>query len=387
MSEQKDFKIIYVTHYTELYGANRSLLNLIEGLLSFNFRDILVLIPGKGKICEELNKLNVSYAIIPFVNETFFLNQKHGIIKKAGKFIYNWFVVLKYATKLRSNKKTIVHSNSSATFIGAYFAWLLKVSHVWHIREFGLEDYKFKYNFGYKFFQFWLNRSAACIAISKAIYEKRLKETKTVIKRVIYNGVVTIPDLEKRKKLMTLKSKDNRIKKFGIIGHISPEKGQADAIEALRLLSETQKNILLTVAGTGDEEYIKKIHEKINSNNLEDKIIFLGYLEDPDLFYQSIDCLLMCSKNEGLGRVTLEAMSYGVPVIGFNNAGTAEIIEHGKNGLLYSNGPEDLCLMMCKFIEQDSLVPDMGQNAWQSVKEKFTVESCAKAVSEIYMAI
>jgi glycosyltransferase involved in cell wall biosynthesis len=50
----------------------------------------------------------------------------------------------------------------------------------------------------------------------------------------------------------------------------------------------------------------------------------------------------MCSKNEALGRVTIEAMSRGTPVIGFDNAGTSEIIKHAYNGFLYKEGASEL---------------------------------------------
>jgi len=40
----------------------------------------------------------------------------------------------------------------------------------------------------------------------------------------------------------------------------------------------------------------------------------------------------MCSRHEAMGRVTVEAMSACLPVIGFDNGGTAELIEHERSG-------------------------------------------------------
>jgi glycosyltransferase involved in cell wall biosynthesis len=385
MSDPKDYRIIFITHYVELYGANRSLLNLIEGLRSFGWSDVCVVAPCKGALVGELDSKHIPYRIIPFVNETYYTGANPFLLKKIAKFFFNWLIVLRYAGLFKSKKKTLIHSNSSATLIGAYFASFTGCKHIWHIREFGMEDYRFSYNFGYNFFQHRLNKASACIAISKAVYDKRLKESTSAIRRIIYNGVVTLPELKERRKLMQLKVKKDTATIFGIIGHLSPEKGQADAIEALALLDN--KNTRMLIAGTGDAGYVNTLQAKVDVQNLRSRVTFTGYIDDTSSFYQSIDCLLMCSKNEGLGRVTIEAMSYGLPVIGYNNAGTAEIIEHEKNGLLYENNASELCLMMQKMIADDMMAKSIRLHAWQTVKEKFTAEKYASSVYEVYESL
>ena len=47
--------------------------------------------------------------------------------------------------------------------------------------------------------------------------------------------------------------------------------------------------------------------------------------------------LLMCSRNEAQGRVTIEAMFYGCPVIGYKAGGTQEIIKDGVNGFWFDS--------------------------------------------------
>lgn len=56
----------------------------------------------------------------------------------------------------------------------------------------------------------------------------------------------------------------------------------------------------------------KKLIEFIKSNNLSEYIIFTGHLKNPDQLLKKCDCLLMCSRNEAYGLVTLEAMKNGV---------------------------------------------------------------------------
>ncbi len=81
----------------------------------------------------------------------------------------------------------------------------------------------------------------------------------------------------------------------------------------------------------------------------------------------------MCSKNEAWGRVAVEAMIAGTPVIGFNNGGTKETIEDHFNGLLYNN-VEDLAESMKTIIQDKDLANKLAENAQKFALQKFSVE-------------
>ena len=95
----------------------------------------------------------------------------------------------------------------------------------------------------------------------------------------------------------------------------------------------------------------------------------------------------MCSKNEGMGRVTVEGMSACKPVIGYDNAGTSELIEHEHTGLLYSHGHEELASNMLCILENPEFGYKMGENAWQIARRKFTIESYADCVYRVLSSI
>ena len=62
-----------------------------------------------------------------------------------------------------------------------------------------------------------------------------------------------------------------------------------------------------------------------------------GFVKNTDEIYKAIDILLMFSRAEGFGRVTIEAMQRAIPVIGLDQGGTSELIQHRKNGVLFQN--------------------------------------------------
>jgi len=78
-----------------------------------------------------------------------------------------------------------------------------------------------------------------------------------------------------------------------------------------------------------------------------------------------------------------EAMLHATPVIGFNSAGTAELIEHGKTGLLY-NSKEELCESIKVLQTNPGLRTQLIENALAFGKDHFTNEIYASKIVEIY---
>ena len=77
---------------------------------------------------------------------------------------------------------------------------------------------------------------------------------------------------------------------------------------------------------------------------------------------------------EGLGRVTLESMAASVPVIGFKEGGTVELIEDKVTGLLYENGVNELAEKMLKLIEDDEMRIKIASNARRKFEKNYTSE-------------
>jgi len=179
---------------------------------------------------------------------------------------------------------------------------------------------------------------------------------------VIYNGIA------KRSRFDKLHIQDNRIHKddryiFAIIGSITAKKGQENAINAIGTLHERGYNIKLIIAGSGKVEYVGKCKQLVDSIGLNNIVDFYGFVDEPNEIYHNINCLLMCSENDGLPRVVIEAMSNCLPVIGKNSGGTQEIIEHEKNGLLY-NTFEELVVSMVRMVENPEWGCELGLAGW-----------------------
>jgi teichuronic acid biosynthesis glycosyltransferase TuaC len=114
------------------------------------------------------------------------------------------------------------------------------------------------------------------------------------------------------------------------VGHATPRKGHHLAIEALRDLPEA------TLMIAGDGWYEGHLHELAVSLRVEDRVRFLGQVEQEDLkdYYSAADALVLASSREGIANVLLEAMACGAPVIATAVWGTPEAVNAPEAGVL-----------------------------------------------------
>ena len=124
------------------------------------------------------------------------------------------------------------------------------------------------------------------------------------------------------------------IKNILCVARLSPEKGLTFLVQALKLLRDKGHEIELRLAGDGPaKEHLKGLAAE---TGLADKVHFLGFLSEDEIIgeLQYTDLFVLPSFVEGLPVCVMEAMAVGVPVIATNIAGTSELVEDGKTGIL-----------------------------------------------------
>ena len=276
----------------------------------------------------------------------------------------------------------MIHTNSGVINTGGILSEMTSVSHVWHLREFGQEDFGFFSVWNYdKLCHFIDSHSTKIIAISQAIagkFEKLVTKEKL---QVVYNGVSEANILYKTE----VKDSRSRIE-FLMSGRISAEKGQEEAIRAVGLLVKRgYRNLHLSIAGPGESDALEKL---IAEENLQEYVSMLGFIENMPYLRKNMDVELVCSVCEGFGRVTAEAMMSSNPVIGSNTGGTPELIRDGENGYLYEKGNvEELAQKMEIFLKNPEKIRFMGNVAYTDSITKFTRKRNAQEMEQIYTEI
>lgn len=95
----------------------------------------------------------------------------------------------------------------------------------------------------------------------------------------------------------------------------------------------------------------------------------------------------MCSSWEASGRVTAEAMASGIPVIGFRNGGTVELIEDGIKGFLYEDGYVDLARKMEYVLTHPDVSSVIALAGQEKALKQFTIQVYAAKIWTIIMRV
>lgn len=115
----------------------------------------------------------------------------------------------------------------------------------------------------------------------------------------------------------------------GFVGRIHPEKGVMDFLHMAQMLLAEDTSLRFVVLGAKDEkfpEYGANV-EHFASKNLGSAITFLGHLPAAAAYIAVMDCLVNPTYGEGFGRVALEAVYLGVPIVATEPGGMTEILE------------------------------------------------------------
>ena len=129
-----------------------------------------------------------------------------------------------------------------------------------------------------------------------------------------------------------------RGKRILTVGRLKAAKNHALLIRAFKRLIKRQDARLMIV---GDGELAEETAALVQSEGLQEKVIMPGGVKNPMAFYQSADLFVLSSDREGCPLVIVEALACGLPVVTTDCPGTAEILEHGRYGLLVPVGDED----------------------------------------------
>lgn len=375
---REKMKVLYVSHEGALNGAPKSMLEMITGLQ--DSVEPLVIIPSHGALEEVLQFYHIKYDIVPFRNAFYQIgnrNEEQMCEAMAG----NLKAAYAISEIVKKNGIQIIHSNSSVVDAGMIASLITGVPHIWHIREYMEENFHFQY-FDEKVKTLLFQNSNCIIAISEGI-RKKLKEKYYIESVLAYDGIETghyISSLETKKK-------EHFFTQLLMCGSVIPSKGQYEAIQAVRYLKyEKSLPVKLTIVGNESPEYLWGLKLYVKRFGLKEEVTFLPYVNNLAELRENSDFALVCSRMEALGRVAIEAMLAGLPVIGADTGGTKELIgENEERGYLYRQGDwRSLASVIEKAIaDKENHMPKIKEARKFAIQE-FDLNGYAEKILDIY---
>ncbi|NQT49953.1 glycosyltransferase [Candidatus Kuenenbacteria bacterium] len=242
---------------------------------------------------------------------------------KKGKFDLD--LIKRLTQYLKTNKPDIVHTHLfAADFYGGKAAAFAGIKNIISTKHDILSEGFWRDQLGIRA----RRKFKKIIAISNATREHLIKHEKIeVLKiKVIYNGVDVNKFLVQNSKILF---KENIT--IGSIGRLSKEKGHKHLIRACRFLKNKDWKLILVGDGVLNKEY----KNLVKHLGVEDKVNFVGTVDDVRPYLEQMDVFVLPSISEGLSLAILEAALAGRFVIATNVGGVPEIIKNKENGLLF----------------------------------------------------
>ena len=232
----------------------------------------------------------------------------------------------------------------------------------------------------------------------KKVYTKKIKNI--ITPSIFYKNKLIEDGIQEDKikaihNFINLEEYDLKVEDEGYAlysGRLAKEKGILNLVEAFSNLIINNKNndklnnIKLYIAGNGPEK--ENIEETIKENNLEDKIILLGYLNQKDLKEYTRKCGFLVIPSiwyENGPYSVIETQSIGKAIIGADIGGIPEMVINNENGLTYKyNDVKELEEKMKNLFNDLELREKFGKNAKKFAIKEYSPENYYEKIKKIY---
>ena len=379
--------VLCVNHTGAVSGAERSLLDLLSGLRE----DVTVRLacPREGPLAGAARRLGVPVDGIPGTDGSLKLHPRETPLA-VGRMSIAGALTARHARRMGAD---VIHANSiRAGLLTVPASRMSGIPAVVHLRDrlprSTVADASLRL----------IARGARVVAANSSYTAEGMRAVSERGRiRVVYNPV----DLARfdrqqinragTRALLGLGS-DQFV--LGVIGQITPWKGQLEAVEALARLRQQQLDAHLLIVGEAkfvsvatrydNRTYYAELQRAIVAERLGDRVHLLGERADVPAIMGSLDALLVPSWEEPFGRVVIEAMALGLAVLATSVGGPAEIISDDIDGILLEpRDPERWAIEIARLADSASLRRRLGEAAVARA-EDFALPKHVLAMRRIY---
>ncbi len=364
-------RILFVSHSSELNGAERMLLDTLRRLDKGSFSPLLA-VPGPGDLSKEASEIGIESVIFPM---KWTLTEKSRLWKQPFSWAANIRGVFRMARFIGERGIELVVTNSAACWTGARAARRARVPHGWFVHEILDGERPLLVSaLGRKSLIRRMLRLSKRIVASSRASARAFGDSEAVA--IIGNGIEMSPSSgpspDSLRESLGLGREDLVL---GIVGKIYPGKGQKEAVRATGLLKAIRPDVRLLVIGdVEDKSYFAEIREEIKTAGLDRNVIFTGRRTDVRGILPLLKALIIASSVDSLGRVGLEAMAAGIPVIAAARGGLPEIIADGRTGLLVDPpDPEIIAAAVMRLLDNPALERAIIEGGRKFVEANFSL--------------
>lgn len=323
-------RILFLDQSNKLGGAELCLADIAQ-----QFRDTsLVGVFTEGAFPDYLRQLNIPVAILA---QRALQVQKDSGLRVGLKSVTQLIPLITTTARLSRNYDLIYANTQKALVVGALASRLSGRPLVYHLHDIVSPDHFSATN--RRIIITLANQAALVIANSQASRDAFVAAGGRADRvHIVYNGFRPDRYQTASTRHQALRRELNVDDKF-VIGHFSrlaPWKGQHILLKALADCPDSVVVLLVGDALFGEADYVTHLHQLVNDLKLANRVHFLGFRSDvPDLMGACDLIAHTSTAPEPFGRVIVEAMLSGRPVVASAAGGAMELVQHGHNGWLF----------------------------------------------------
>jgi glycosyltransferase involved in cell wall biosynthesis len=369
ISGDRRYRVLYVTPFAELGGAEEMLLNIVKYHNRSRFEPIVCFL-HPGPLVERVRQMGFESLVV-----------SAGRLRNVGQTMRT---LASLRALIRSSGIDLVHSSMAwAHTFGGSAAWLAGVPAVWY--QHARADGRTRLD--------WLSGCipARSLYVNSQATERAQHSVFTIAEsiRLIYCGI----DLSRWKldnmaglKLRREFAIPEHSPLVVIPGRLQRWKGQHIFIEAVGLVLREEKEPYFLIVGDTlfsiEPEYKEELRVQIARMNLEGRVLFAGMREDMPAVYSAADIIVNATlEAEPFGLTIAEAMAMHRPVIASNSGGPKEIVIDDETGYLVPPGdPNPLAARIIELLRDPILRSRMGKAGHDRVVKHFSME---RAIAEL----
>jgi glycosyltransferase involved in cell wall biosynthesis len=387
-------RIAFINPTSEIGGAERSLLLLLDGLDRDRYAPV-VFCPGRGRLGAALDAIGVPTTVAALGRSARL--SRFGGRAGMGDHLSAAFGVGAAVTHLipplREVRPDLIHTNGlKAHLVGGLCGRLLRRPVIWHVRDLVAEGRALSL---FRAASDWLPRRI--IAISQPVAAQFAGRRAAARTRTVHNAV-DLARFRPSRPAAAVRAELGiapHIVLLAMVAHFAPWKGHHLFLEIVaRLVREGLPVAGLVVGGPiyqswDSQGYEAEVRAACRERGLDKKVTFTGFQECVADFIDAADILVHPpTRPEPFGRVIIEAMALGKPVVAPAAGGILEIVEPGRTGLLVPPGDRDAFVTAVRSLLDDT--PRriaIGERGKEQVAQSFTPAAHVRQVERVYLEI
>lgn len=355
--------LLFLSNHGPIVGGGEiSLLTLMTALDPARWRPLLV-VPEEGRVAEAARVAGIPTWVIPF-----------PALKRPRRALFNTVGDLR--SLMRDQHVRIVHANGSRAMAYGGLAGLLAGKPViWHVRIADQDG--------------WLDRGLARLATRIIVNSEAVRRRFPLVPddkvRRIHNGVDLtrfVPQVppDSLRATLGLGALDPVVVS---VGRFVPFKGYDTLIEAAASVRRTEPQLHWVLVGDGEQR--ESLLEQCVSRGLSSHVHVVGWKDDVRPWLALGDLFVLPSLAEHFGRVIVEAMAMGKPVVATDAGGVPEIVAHGETGLLVPPGDAGrLAEAVLHLLHHRAELTRCGIAGRRRAERHFSLTGHAEAVGALY---